>query len=54
MLLGLRHHIDLDRRTNNLLKGSFWTLNIGLGAMLPMSLFPVGLVQFRAVLEHGY
>ena len=54
MLICLRHHFDLDRRTNNLLKGSFWSLNIGLAAMLSMSLLPVGLIQFRAVLEKGY
>ena len=54
MLICLRHHFDLDRRTNNLLKGSFWSLNIGLTAMLSMSLLPGGLIQFRAVLEKGY
>jgi nitric oxide reductase subunit B len=54
MLICLRHHFDLDKRTNNLLKGSFWSLNIGLAAMLSMSLLPVGLIQFRAVLEKGY
>jgi nitric oxide reductase subunit B len=36
------------------LKGAFWTLNIGLAAMLFMSLLPVGIVQFFAVIDHGY
>ncbi len=36
------------------LKWSFWSLNIGLVAMLAMSLLPVGLVQFFAVIENGY
>ncbi len=36
------------------LKGAFWTLNIGLAAMVFMSLLPVGLTQFFAVLENGY
>lgn len=37
-----------------LLKGAFWSLNIGLMAMLVMSLLPVGIVQFFAVIENGY
>ncbi|NRD75476.1 nitric-oxide reductase large subunit [Shewanella sp. VB17] len=37
-----------------LLKGAFWTLNIGLAAMILMSLLPVGIIQFFAVVEHGY
>lgn len=36
------------------LKGAFWTLNIGLAAMVFMSLLPVGIVQFFAVIDHGY
>ncbi|UTV30595.1 nitric-oxide reductase large subunit [Photobacterium atrarenae] len=36
------------------LKWAFWSLNIGLAAMLLMSLLPVGLVQFFAVIENGY
>ena len=36
------------------LKGAFWTLNLGLAAMVFMSLLPVGLTQFFAVLENGY
>jgi len=36
------------------LKGAFWMLNLGLAAMLFMSLLPIGLIQFFAVLENGY
>lgn len=36
------------------LKGAFWSLNLGLAAMLFLSLLPVGIVQFFAVLDHGY
>ncbi|GLO63906.1 nitric-oxide reductase large subunit [Vibrio sp. MACH09] len=39
---------------DKLLKWSFWTLNIGLAAMIFMSLLPVGIIQFFAVIEHGY
>jgi len=37
-----------------LLKGAFWSLNIGLAAMVFMSLLPVGITQFFAVIENGY
>lgn len=36
------------------LKWAFWTLNLGLAAMVFISLLPIGLVQFFAVLENGY
>jgi nitric oxide reductase subunit B len=32
----------------------FWGLNIGLGLMVALSLFPGGLMQVRDVIEHGY
>lgn len=54
MLICLRHHFDVDGFTDKILKYSFWSLNIGLMAMLVMSLLPIGLIQFRAVLEKGY
>lgn len=40
--------------SEKLLKYVFWTLNLGLGAMLVFSLLPVGIVQFFAVINHGY
>jgi nitric oxide reductase subunit B len=32
----------------------FWGLNIGLFAMCMLSLLPVGLLQTKASVEHGY
>ena len=37
-----------------LLRGSFWSLNIGLSLMGILTLLPLGLLQLRAVLDHGY
>ena len=37
-----------------LLSGSFWALNIGLTLMAVLTLLPMGLLQLRAALEHGY
>jgi nitric oxide reductase subunit B len=39
---------------DKLLSGSFWTLNIGLSMMALLTLLPMGLLQLRAALEHGY
>jgi nitric oxide reductase subunit B len=39
---------------DNLLRVSFWSLNIGLFAMVVISLLPVGLMQTWAAVEHGY
>jgi len=36
------------------LKGSFWSLNIGLSMMAALTLLPLGTLQLKAVLEHGY
>ena len=36
------------------LKGSFWSLNIGLSLMAACTLLPLGILQLKAVLEHGY
>ncbi|MCC6132749.1 MAG: cbb3-type cytochrome c oxidase subunit I, partial [Acidobacteria bacterium] len=35
------------------LKAAFWTLNIGLGLMVALSLLPIGLAQTWASVEHG-
>jgi nitric oxide reductase subunit B len=37
-----------------LIKKSFWAINIGLAAMVTISLLPVGLLQTWASVEHGY
>lgn len=45
---------DMKAWDDKWLKWSFWTLNLGLSGMIFMSLLPVGLVQFFAVIDHGY
>ncbi len=50
-LRGLTGNIQWNEK---LLKVAFWSLNIGLAAMVFMSLLPVGLTQFFAVIENGY
>ncbi|BDS10779.1 nitric-oxide reductase large subunit [Aureispira anguillae] len=39
---------------NKKLKRAFWMLNIGLLAMVLISLLPVGIIQAQASIEHGY
>ncbi len=41
-------------RTQKYVKVSFWGLNIGLGLMLALSLFPTGVLQLWDVIENGY
>ncbi len=36
------------------LRGSFWCLNIGLSMMATLTLLPLGILQLKAALEHGY
>ena len=54
MLFCLRGLTGQIQWSDKLLKGAFWSLNIGLAAMVLMSLLPVGLTQFFAVIENGY
>ncbi len=37
-----------------LLKGAFWSFNIGLTLMALLTLLPMGVLQLKAVLDHGY
>ncbi|HEU4728440.1 MAG TPA: nitric-oxide reductase large subunit [Kofleriaceae bacterium] len=39
---------------DRLLRFAFWSINLGLGAMVLLSLLPVGLLQTWAAVEHGY
>jgi nitric oxide reductase subunit B len=39
---------------DGLLRGAFWTLNIGLTLMALLTLLPLGVLQLNAALEHGY
>jgi len=54
MLMCLRVLIPAREWKDGLLKFSFWSLNIGLFAMCCLSLLPVGLLQTKASVEHGY
>jgi nitric oxide reductase subunit B len=54
MLFCGRWNIGPDRWSPRLLRCSLWSLNIGLGLMVVMDLFPVGVHQLMAVLTDGY
>tara|TARA_R110002111_G_scaffold247140_5_gene310213 strand:- start:28108 stop:30333 length:2226 start_codon:yes stop_codon:yes gene_type:complete len=54
MLLCLRVLIPGREWKEGTLRFSFWSLNIGLMAMCILSLLPVGLLQTKASVEHGY
>lgn len=54
MLMCLRVLIPLREWKDGLLRFSFWSMNIGLFAMCCFSLLPVGLLQTKASVEHGY
>ncbi|MEY4543974.1 MAG: hypothetical protein RL685_169 [Pseudomonadota bacterium] len=43
-----------ERWNNRLIGVGFWSLNIGLLAMVLLSVLPIGLVQTWASVEHGY
>src|SRR4249919_726332 len=50
-LRGLKPQVVWDTK---LLKGSFWSFNIGLSLMGLLTLLPLGIMQLKAALEHGY
>ena len=54
MLMCLRVLIPARAWKEGLLRFSFWGMNIGLFAMCCGSLLPVGLLQTKASVEHGY
>ncbi|WP_299467351.1 nitric-oxide reductase large subunit [uncultured Gimesia sp.] len=54
MLLCLRVLIPGREWKEGTLRFSFWSLNIGLMTMCILSLLPVGLLQTKASVEHGY
>ena len=39
---------------DRLLGAAFWSINLGLGAMVLLSVLPVGLLQTWAAVDHGY
>jgi nitric oxide reductase subunit B len=54
MLFALRALRPGEVWREGLLRFSFWSLNVGLFAMVVISLLPVGLMQTWAAVEHGY
>ncbi len=50
-LVGISKHVGWNDKP---LKWAFWSINIGLMAMIVMTLFPVGIIQFIASVESGY
>jgi nitric oxide reductase subunit B len=54
MLVCLRAMTPDTEWRESWLRFSFWALNVGLLAMCVGSLLPVGLMQTRASVEHGY
>jgi nitric oxide reductase subunit B len=54
MLFCLRAMRPDAKWNDKLLSFSFWSINIGLAAMVLLSLLPVGLMQTWASVEHGY
>ena len=54
MLMCLRVLIPGREWKDGLVRWSFWGMNIGLFAMCCLSLLPVGLLQTKASVEHGY
>jgi nitric oxide reductase subunit B len=47
--------LQADREwKEGLLRVSFWAMNVGLMAMIVLSLLPVGLLQTVASVKHGY
>ncbi len=54
MLMCLRVLIPAREWKDGLLRLAFWGMNIGLFAMCILSLLPVGLLQTKASVEHGY
>jgi nitric oxide reductase subunit B len=54
MFFSLRAMQPEEEWRDGLLRFGFWSLNIGLFAMVVISLLPVGLMQTWAAVEHGY
>lgn len=53
MLFVMHHLVDIKHWNANLVKRSFYALNLGIALMVMLDLFPVGVFQVYEVLEHG-
>ena len=40
--------------SERLLRGAFWSFNIGISLMALLTLLPIGILQLQAALDHGY
>jgi nitric oxide reductase subunit B len=54
LLFCVRYLVREDKWSDRAAKLSFWSLNIGLGWMAFVNLFPVGIVQLHDALANGY
>jgi len=53
MLFCCQHLFEKQAWNSKLIRTAFWSLNIGIGLMMFLDLFPAGVYQFIAVLERG-
>jgi len=49
-----RYFIPQDRMTDRIMGLSFWSLNLGLAAMVFVNLVPIGFLQLQDSLQNGY
>ncbi|GIL17395.1 MAG: nitric oxide reductase [Oligoflexia bacterium] len=54
MLFCLQHLFPKASWNQKLVRMSFWSLNIGIAMMMFLDLFPVGVYQLYAAIEHGF
>jgi len=54
LLFACQHLFPRASWNEKLIKTSFWSLQLGLGLMMLLDLFPVGIYQLMAVFTHGY
>ncbi len=52
-LFASRLLIKPGRWNKQIIKVSFWSINVGLMLMVVLDLFPAGAIQFKAVVDHG-
>lgn len=53
MLFVMHHLVDIKHWNPNLVKRSFYALNLGIALMVILDLFPVGILQVYEVMEQG-
>ena len=54
MLFACQHLFQRSAWNEKLIKTVFWSLQIGLVMMMMMDMFPVGLYQVAAIIQHGF